>query len=66
MLSDRNDATVQFESQNYYIRQLTSADLRPVQIMLSASDSAYHGLAHKARRRPAVRKACPTARSRGG
>lgn len=49
VLSDRNDTTVPFESQDYYVQQLSKAGLQPTQIILIASGAAHHSLAHKAR-----------------
>ena len=49
VLADRQDATVPFESQNYYVRQLVNAGFSPSLVILSAPGPTHHGLGHKAR-----------------
>ena len=49
VLADRDDTTVPFESQNYYVQQLVRVGLQPSLVMLAAAGAASHALAHKAR-----------------
>jgi protease II len=49
VLSDRNDTTVPFDSQEHYVKQLANAGFAPMHVILTAAGSAHHSLADRAR-----------------
>jgi len=53
VLSDPQDRTVPFGSQEYYVSRLVEARLAPVHVLAIAPDTGRHALAHLAR--PAIR-----------